>query len=354
MLAHNRGDPLAGEQRSAADSSARKIESRVFLAPCGPRDVAHLSHAGRLVTDHLPQAQLALMQARTLKDWGLLATLVALWGSNFMFVKLGVATVPPATLVAARLVIGAVILVAVVRALGHTFPPLGRAWMPYVLLAIVGNSLPFWLITTGQQTIDSALAGILMAIMPLTTLVLAHFFVAGERMTRYRLAGFLLGFAGIVVLMGPAAVTGLGGSSIEILAQLAVLAGAICYATQSVMVRRMLQGNVMVASAAIIVVAALISLPIALVVDQPWSLSPSRASLYAVIWIGIGPTAIATLAFLKLIGTAGPTFMSLVNYCIPVVALFLGVALLGEEPGTNAYTGLALILGGIALSQLRR
>jgi drug/metabolite transporter (DMT)-like permease len=299
-------------------------------------------------------SQVHNVAARSLKDWGLLATLVVLWGSNFMFVKLGVATVPPATLVASRLVIGAVILVAVVRAMGHTFPPMGRSWGAYFILAIVGNSLPFWLITTGQKTIDSALAGILMAIMPLTTLVLAHFFVAGERMTRNRVAGFLLGFGGIIVLMGPAALTGLGGSSIEIVAQLAVLAGAVCYATQSVMVRRMLKGDVMVASAAIIAIAAVISLPIALAVDQPWNLSPSRISLYAVIWIGIGPTAIATLAFLKLIGSAGPTFMSLVNYCIPVVAVLLGVALLGEELGANAYTGLVLILGGIALSQLRR
>jgi drug/metabolite transporter (DMT)-like permease len=271
-----------------------------------------------------------------------------------MFVKIGVATVPPATLVAARLVIGAAILVAVVRAMGHIFPPLGRAWVPYGVLAVVGNSLPFWLITTGQQSLDSALAGILMAIMPLTTLVLAHFFVAGERMTRNRLAGFLLGFAGIVVLMGPAALSGLGGAPVAILAQLCVLAGALCYATQSVLVRMMLKGNVMVASAAIIAIAALISLPIALVLDQPWNLSPSRASVYTVIWIGIGPTALATIVYLKLIGSAGPTFMSLTNYCIPVVALLLGMAILGEEPGANAYTGLVLILSGIALSQLRR
>jgi drug/metabolite transporter (DMT)-like permease len=299
-------------------------------------------------------SQVHNVAARSLKDWGLLAALVALWGSNFMFVKLGVATLPPATLVASRLVIGAVILVAVVRAMGHTFPPLGRAWVPYAVLAIVGNCLPFWLITTGQRSIDSALAGILMAIMPLTTLVLAHFFVSGESMTRYRLTGFLLGFAGIAVLMGPAGLSGLGGSSVEILAQLCVLAGAISYATQSVLVRLMLKGNVMVASAAIIVIAALISLPVALIVDEPWNLSPSRASVYTVIWIGIGPTALATFVYLKLIGSAGPTFMSLTNYCIPVVALFLGVALLGEEPGANAYLGLALILAGIALSQLRR
>ena len=294
------------------------------------------------------------MQPRSLKDWGLLATLVALWGSNFMFVKLGVATVPPATLVAARLVIGAVILVAVIRAWGYTLPTIGRAWLPYVVLAVVGNCMPFWLITWGQTSIDSALAGILMAIMPLATLVLAHIWVAGEQMTRNRVAGFLLGFGGIVVLMGPAAVAGLGGTPIEILAQLAVLSGALCYAANTIIVRRTLKGDVMVASAAIIAVAAVISVPIALVVDQPWRLAPSWLSVSAVIWIGIGPTAIATLAYLKLIGSAGPTFMSLVNYCIPVVALFLGVAVLGEEPGASAYTGLVLILTGIALSQLRR
>jgi len=294
------------------------------------------------------------MPSHTLKDWGLLAALVALWGSNFMFIKLGVAAVPPATLVASRLVIGAIILVTVIRALGYTFPTIGRAWMPYVVLGVVGNCMPFWFITWGQQSIDSALAGILMAIMPLTTLLLAHFFVVGERMTRNRVAGFFLGFIGIVVLMGPAALAGLGGSPIEILAQISVLAGALCYAVNGVLIRVALKGDVMVASAAIIAVAALVSVPIALVVDQPWRLAPDATAIGILTWIGIGPTAIATLVHLKLIAAAGPTFMSLINYCIPVVALFIGVTLLGEEPGANAYTGLVLILAGIALSQLRR
>jgi drug/metabolite transporter (DMT)-like permease len=294
------------------------------------------------------------MASRTLKDWALLAALAALWGSNFMFVKLAVATVPPATLVASRLVIGAVILVAVVKAMGYRFPPFGRAWLPYLALALVGNCLPFWFITSGQIIIDSALAGILMAIMPLATLLLAHFHVAGERMSANRVAGFLLGFFGIVVLIGPAALAGLGGSTVEILAQLSVLVGALCYSANSVMTRVILKGDVMVAAAAIITVAAVISLPAALALDHPWNLEPSRGSVYALVWIGIGPTALATLVYLALIGSAGPTFMSLVNYCIPVIALFLGVMLLGEAPGANAYTGLALILSGIALSQLRR
>jgi drug/metabolite transporter (DMT)-like permease len=295
------------------------------------------------------------MQPRTLKDWGLLATLVVLWGSNFMFVKLGVATVPPTTLAAGRLVVAAIVLVAVICALGYRFPRPGPVWAAYTLLAVVGNSMPFWLISWGQQTIDSSLAGILMASMPLATLLMAHVWVTGEHLTRNRALGFVLGFVGIVVLVGPAALAGLGGSAAQVLAQLAVLGGALCYATQSVLVRLILKGgDVMVASAAIVAIGAAISLPVALVVDQPWNLSPSATSVWAVIWMGIGPTAIATLAFIRLIGSAGPTFMSLVNYCVPVVAVFLGVVILGEAPNANAYTGLLLILTGIATSQLRR
>ena len=101
-------------------------------------------------------------------------------------------------------------------------------------------------------------------------------------------------------------------------------------------------------------IAAVLSVPVALVVDQPWRLDPGWTAVSILLWIGIGPTAIATLVHLKLVASAGPTFMSLINYCIPVVALLIGVALLGEDPGANAYWGLLMILAGIALSQFRR
>jgi len=295
------------------------------------------------------------MPSRGFKDWVLLLALVAMWGSAFMFNKLGVATVPPATLVAGRLLIGALILLVVVHALGARLPPLGRNWLPYLVLALVGNCIPFYVIVWGQKTVDSALAGILMAAMPLVTLVLAHFFVQGERMTRKRAAGFALGFLGIVLLIGPAALTGIGGSALQVISQLAVLAGALCYATNSVLTRLMVKGNnVLIASAAMLLVAAVLMLPVALILDRPWTLTPTFSSTAAIVWLGIGPTAVATLCYFKLIGSAGPTFMSLVNYLSPPVAVFLGVTLMGEHPGVEAYTGLALILAGIALSQLRR
>ena len=286
-----------------------------------------------------------------IKDWALLAALVAMWGSGYMFIKLGVATVPPATLVASRLALGAAILYAVMRSRGLALPRSGRRWLQLAALAIVGNNAPFYLITWGQQFIDSALTGVLLAIMPLATLLLAHFYVAGERLTVYRGLGYALGFAGIVVLMGPAAMAGLDGSLRVLVAQAAVLAGALCYAASTVMARRLIAADFLVASTAVLIVASVVSLPLALVLDRPWEISPGAGSIAAIVWLGIGPTALATLLYFTLIASAGPTFMSLVNYLAPMVALLAGVALLGEQPGTSAVAGLGLILLGIALSR---
>jgi drug/metabolite transporter (DMT)-like permease len=284
--------------------------------------------------------------------WVLLFALVGMWGSSFLFNKLGVATVPPATLVAGRLSIGAVILAVVMRMRGLSFPPPGAPWLRYLALGLVGNAIPFYLITWGQRVVDSALAGILMAIMPLATMVLAHLLVHGERMTAGRVTGFVMGFAGIIVLMDGRG-AGAQGTT-ELIYPLAVLGGALCYAANSVMTRLLARGDVLVASAGTLLAGTLVTLPVALYVDQPWTVSPSVSSLAAITWLGIGPTAIATLCYFRLIGLAGPTFMSLVNYLSPPLAVLLGVFILAEQLHYGAYAGLVLILAGIAISQLRR
>jgi drug/metabolite transporter (DMT)-like permease len=295
-----------------------------------------------------------LQQQRTLADWALLSALVVMWGSSFMFNKLGVATVPPLTLVAGRLALGALTLLVLLYGRGLRLPPLGSIWVAYGVLGVVGNALPFFLITWGQQVVDSALAGILMAGMPLATLVLAHFLVQGERMTGTRVLGFALGFIGIIFLMEPAAVAGIGGAAQQVISQLSILCGALCYSANSVMARLLVRSDFLVAATATLLVSAVLVIPLALLVDEPWNLRPSFASTAAIVWLGVGPTAIATIFYFRLISSAGPTFMSLVNYLSPAIAVFLGVVLLGEEPGVNAYAGLVLILTGIAVSQWRR
>lgn len=291
---------------------------------------------------------------RTPRDWTLLLALVVMWGSSFMFNRIAVATLPPLTVVAGRVGIAALVLIVIVYLLGKRLPPPGRAWLPYVVIAIVGNAVPFYLITWGQQVVESALAGILMAMMPLATIVLAHFLIAGEHLTRQRATGFAIGFLGIALLMGPAALAGVGGDAVRIVSQLAVLGGALCYALQSVLTRLIIKGDVMVSAAATLLVAAVIVVPVALWLDRSWLLAPAASSVGAVVWLGVAPTAIATILYFMLIRSAGPSFMSLVNYLSPGVAVMLGLLVMGETPRATAYLGLALILAGIACSQSRR
>jgi drug/metabolite transporter (DMT)-like permease len=291
---------------------------------------------------------------RTLNDWLLLFALVAMWGSSFMFNGIAVSSLPPLIIVAGRIGIAAIVLIFFVYASGRRLPALGRNWWPFVVVALIGNAIPFYLITWGQQVVESALAGILMAFMPLATIVLAHFLIAGEHMTRQRAIGFAGGFCGIVLLMGPAALAGIGGDAVRIVSQLAVLGGALCYALQSVLTRLIIKGDVLVAAAATLLVASLIVVPMALWQYSPSMPVPRWQSVAAVCWLGVVPTAIATVLYFQLIRSAGPSFMSLVNYLSPGVAVMLGLWIMGEHPSPNAYLGLALILVGIAVANRRR
>ncbi|MCC7484297.1 MAG: DMT family transporter [Burkholderiales bacterium] len=294
------------------------------------------------------------MSRASASDWLMLAALAAMWGSAFMFIKIAVAHVPPLTLVAGRLAVSALALLVLARAAGLRLPRSPRTWTNYALLALLGNAIPFFLIAHGQRLVDSAVAGILIAVMPLATVLLAHVFGAGDPLSRARIAGFAMGFLGIVALMEPATASGLGGSTGEVLSQLAILGAALCYAGNSVLARLTVKGEFLAAAAGTLTIATIVVAPLALALDRPWQLAPDAASIASIAWLGIGPTALATILYFRLISSAGPAFMSLVNYLAPCVALGAGVALLDETPGAHAYAALALILGGIGVSQVRR
>jgi len=287
---------------------------------------------------------------RSLEDWVLLGTLVAVWGTGFGFIAAAVETLPALTVAAGRIVLAAVVLALAVAASGRRWPR-GRVWRWFLLLGLVGNCLPFFAIGWGQERVASSLAGILMGINPLTTLVLAHLFVPGEDMTRVKSAGFLLGFAGIVVLTGPEALLELGGSPSELARQLAVLFGAVCYATNAILTRHMPPTHALVAAACTLTMAGLVIGPVTLVVDRPWTLAGSAPSWWAVVWLGLVTTAGATIVYFRLVARAGPTFYSLINFLIPIVALLAGVGLRGEAIPGRAFAALALILGGLALAR---
>jgi drug/metabolite transporter (DMT)-like permease len=285
--------------------------------------------------------------------WFLLLALVVMWGSSFMFTSVAVSALPPATVVAARLWIAAFGLGGVLIVRGGRLPTSPAHCRFFVICAVVGNVLPFWLISWGQQHIPSGLAGLLMAIMPLTTLVLAHLFVEDERLSGTRVLGFAIGFSGIVVLVGPNVLLELRGAGSALLAELAVLAGALCYAANTIISRRRPSTAPLEAAAGVAIVASLLMAPLAVVVDQPWQLSVTTPAAVAVGFLGIVSTGMATVAYFRLISIAGPSFLSLTNYLIPIWAMGLGVVILGEQPGWSALVALVLVLSGIALSEMR-
>ena len=289
---------------------------------------------------------------RPLGHWLLLFALVAMWGSAFMMTGIAVRGFSPSALVAIRLLIAAALLGGMVLASGRRFPASRRFWLFGLAIALAGNCIPFWLISFGQQRIDSSLAGILMGLMPLTTMVLAHFFVRGERLNAIKAAGFLLGFGGLVVLVGPTALLQLRGEGSELWHQLAVLGGAICYAINAILARHRPAADPLVAAAGVMLMGSLVMLPIGGPAAPAELAVVPRASLIAMLALAVIATGIATVVFLKLVTIAGPSFTSFINYLIPVWALLMGVVFLGERPGLRAILALALILSGIGLSEI--
>lgn len=290
-------------------------------------------------------------------EWALLFALVVLWGSSFMLVRVSLDAFTPVAVTAGRLLIGAGVLLLVLLATRRRLPAGARTWAFFAVMAVVGNALPFFLIAWGQASIPSGLTGILMAVMPLVVLVLAHFFVAGERLNARRLAGFVLGFVGVLVLTGPEALAALVGQEAALLSQLAVLGAATCYGVAAVVARRGPVLNPVVTAAAVLSIAGILvgfGLLAGIAghgaggaLEGPVGLAPGLA-LAA---LGALSTALATVVYFSLVARAGPTFLSLINYLIPVWAVVLGALVLHERLPPRAFAALGLILAGVVVAR---
>ncbi len=291
----------------------------------------------------------------TARSWFLLVLLGLIWGGAFLGVSLALTGFPPLTLAAIRIALAAALLVGLAFLFGPGLPetrtPRGRrVWLHCLGMALFTNAIPFSLLAWGQQHVTSGFAGITMAVVPLLVLPLAHAFVPGEALTRRKLGGFALGFTGTVLLIGPGAL--LSDPGAEPLARLACIAASACYATGSIVTRRAPQGPFLSFAAGGLLIAAALILPVALFVDGLPGPVPTRALLGAV-YLGIFPTALATILLVHVIQTAGPSFLSLVNYQVPVWAVLIGMVALGESLPPQFLGALALILAGLAVAEAR-
>ncbi|MEM9963312.1 MAG: DMT family transporter [Pseudomonadota bacterium] len=280
-------------------------------------------------------------------EWALLVALAVLWGGSFFLVGVAVAELPPLTIVVLRVGLAAAVLLPLAAALGDL--SLSRSvWLAFLGMGVLNNAIPFTLIVWGQTQIASGLASILNATTPIFGVLVAHALTQDERLSGPRLAGVVLGFLGVAAMLGPEALAGIGDA---VLAQLAVLGAAVSYAFAGVYGRRFRAMGVtpVAAAAGQVTCSALVLLPAALLVEQPWSLpAPGTATLSAVLALAVLSTALAYLLYFQILARAGATNLLLVTFLIPAVAIVLGIALLDERLGPEHLVGLGLILAGLA------
>jgi len=281
------------------------------------------------------------------RSYQLLGLLVIVWGSSFLLIDRALLFFTPEQVVGYRLVIGAITMFAIALYYGKSFPRTITPWLHFIVYAVIGNILPYLLIATGQLTITSGMAGLLMAFMPLVTLVLAHIFLPNDKLTRFKILGFIIGISGVLFILGPSINNG-NNTSFGILL---VLGAACAYAINTIIASRLPSYDPLVSSASVLLVASLLSFfiwPNIFFIN--FSNIPFISGV-SILLLGALPTGIAAFLYFIIINTAGATFLSNINYLIPVVAFFLGALLLGEDILWQNILALLLIISGIFISR---
>ena len=281
-------------------------------------------------------------------EWALLVTLALIWGGSFFFNAVALTALPPLTIVAIRVGLGAVLLTLAVRLTGARMPAGWEVWGAFFVMSLFNNVIPFSLIVWGQKHIPSGLASILNATTPIFTVIVAHLFTRDEKLTPLRLAGVLLGFAGVVVMIGPDV---LAEATSHVVAEIAVLGAALSYAFSAVYARRFSRGGQapIVTAAGMFIAAAVTMVPLALIVERPWTLPmPGPGVLAALAGLAGLASFLAYIIYYRILATAGAVNLMLVTFLIPVSAILLGTLILGERLAVNHFLGMATIGLGLA------
>lgn len=290
------------------------------------------------------------IRSPSLADIGKLVLLGAIWGSSFLWIGIAVEDLPPLTLAAGRLLIGGLFLLSVALATGQGLPRGWRIWRLLVILSVLNAALPFVLINFGQTRVSAGNAAILIGAGPFVALMMSHYFTGDDRITLAKAVGMALGFAGVVCLVG---IDALGGRGNAVVGQLAIVGAAVAFAASGLITRWLAPLPVLVSAAWVLTLGAIYMVPIALVVDQPWSRQPSVESVGALLMLALLATALAYLLRYQIIREVGAVFMSQVAYLVPIFGVLWAWLFLGERPDPAAYLALFLILVGIYVSRLR-
>ncbi|MEM1087918.1 MAG: DMT family transporter [Pseudomonadota bacterium] len=294
--------------------------------------------------------------SRTSLDWILFSALSLLWASAYAFTRMAVSKDAPEfgfsafIIIPARVTIGAIILLTVAHFSSQKWPPLSD-WRKYATMAalgIIGTALPFFVITSAQETVDSSLAALYVAAAPLFVAVMAHFVFNDDRITPRKGLGLVVGFAGVALLFGRDAITAFGTASVT--AQILLLLGTSFYAIATISARYGKDIPPLIFAAGFVTIAALVSWPMLFFADLS-ALTPSTEAIVGIMGLGLGPTAAASILYMILIARTSATFLSLTGYTIPVISVVIGYLAFGEVRHWSAFAAFGLILLGVWLAQ---
>jgi len=286
------------------------------------------------------------------RELALLLVLALLWGGSFTLIKIAVASYPPATLVAIRVALGGLVLAAIARAHGHAFPTERRMWLRLLIQGALQSAIPFTLISWGETRIDSGLAGVLNATPPMFVFAISAFVLGTVPVVGSKLAGVVLGLAGVALLAGLGNAHVAGTSA---LAVLAVLGASLCYALGAIHGHRFAHLSAFVTASGSLLMGSLFMIPLSLAIDRPWTLAPTPRATLAVLSLAVFSTAGGSLLFFRLLKTLGSLATTSNAYLRALVSVLLGVTLLDEPLTIGIGAGGVLVLLGVPLvtGQLR-
>nr|WP_236773417.1 EamA family transporter [Agrobacterium tumefaciens] len=274
----------------------------------------------------------------------LLALLSTLWAASYTFIKIGVETIPPITFIALRTLIAGLLLYVVIRLRGLRLPTDFATWRLFFIQACINSVLPFTLIAWAEQSIDAGLAVILNATTPIFTFLLTALVIRHEPVSGRKLFGTIAGMTGVCLIIGVEALSGAGEA---IWSQLAVLTAAFSYACAAIFSKNFKGLDPIMPAAGSLICGAVLLLPVSLIVDQPWTLSPSAASLTALVCLSVFSTALAFMIYFRLMQTLGSVGTTSQAYLRVPVGVAIGMAFLGEMPTPAMWVGLVCVIAGV-------
>ena len=287
-------------------------------------------------------------------NWFLLILLSAIWGGAFTLNKIALDLYTPEVIVAGRLIVGSAFLIVLIYFIYKRFSFNLSQLNYYLFMSLVGIVIPFIAIINGQRNIDSAMAGILMATMPITTILLSHFFLVVEKINQQKFIGFLISFFGVFILIYREDLFINNSFSKTLISQLQVMLGSTLYSIAAIYGKKYKMTDPVSASTGTILFATFFMLIYLIFIDESNVSIPMLLVNYNILLLGILCTAIATIIYFQILQTAGASFLSIMNFLIPLWAILFGILILNDDFSWNYIFGLIIILSGIKLANSTR